>query len=55
MVELSVEKALYLSDGEKRHQDRIVYRYIESFINFLYISLQAFASSGDGMNKLEFL
>ncbi len=40
MVELSVERALFLSDGEtKRPEDRIVYRYIESFLNFCVISL----------------
>jgi hypothetical protein len=56
MVELSVEKALYLNDGiTKRPTDRLVYRYIESFLNLLVVSLVNFTSSGDGMNKHEFL
>ena len=56
MLELSVEKAIYLSDGvTKRSADRLVYRYIESFLNFLVVSLMNFTSSGDGMNKHEFL
>jgi hypothetical protein len=56
MVELSVERALYFSDGQsKRPQDRIVYRYIETFLNFLVVSLMKFTSSGDAMSKHEFL
>ena len=43
MVELSVEKSLYLGDGEtKRPEDRIVYRYIESFLNFCLVSLMKY-------------
>lgn len=43
MVELSVEKALFLGDGEtKRPDDRIVYRYIESFLNFCLVSLMKY-------------
>jgi len=56
MFELSVERALYQSDGvTKRPADRLVYRYIESFLNLLVVSLMKFTSTGDGMNKLEFL
>jgi hypothetical protein len=41
MVELSVERALY--EGEnKRPEDRIVYRYLESFLNFCVVSLMSF-------------
>jgi hypothetical protein len=56
MVELSVDRALYYSNGDtKRPKDRIVYRYIESFLKFLVVSLMKFTSSGDGINKHEFL
>jgi|LauGreDrversion4_2_1035121.scaffolds.fasta_scaffold24003_5 CCR4-NOT transcription complex subunit 1 len=56
MVELSVERALFLSDGmSKRPADRLVYRYIESFLNFLVVSLMNFTSQADGMSKHEFL
>lgn len=56
MVELSVERALYLSDGvTKRPADRLVYRHIESFLNLLIVSLMNFTSTGDGINKHEFM
>jgi hypothetical protein len=56
MLELSVERALFQSDGvTKRPADRLVYRYIESFLNLLVVSLMNFTSGGDGMNKHDFL
>lgn len=56
MVELSVERALLLSDGmTKRPADRLVYRYIESLLNFLVVSLMNFTSQADGISKQEFL
>ena len=56
MAELSVERALFLSDGmSKRPADRLVYRYIESFLNFMVVSLMNFTSQADGMTKNEFL
>jgi len=39
----------------KRPADRLVYRYIESFLNFLVVSLMNFTSQADGMSKQEFL
>lgn len=51
-----MERALLLSDGmTKRPADRLVYRYIESFLNFLVVSLMNFTSQADGMSKQEFL
>ena len=56
MVELSVERALYLSDGEtKRPDDRIVYRYIESFLNFCLVSLMKYTQPGDAISKHDFM
>ena len=51
---MSVDRALYLNDGvTKRPADRLVYRYIESFLVFIVVSLN-FTSAGDGINKHEF-
>lgn len=51
-----MERALYQNDGTtKRPADRLVYRYIESFLNLLVVSLVSFTSGGDGMNKHDFL
>lgn len=55
MLELSVERALYHSDGTKRPADRLVYRHIESFLQLLVVLLKMFTSTGDAMNKNEFL
>lgn len=55
MIELSVEKCLYQNDGTKNHPDRLVYRYIESFLKLLVVSLMEFTSTNEGMNKHEFL
>ncbi len=43
-----MERALYQSDGTKRPVDRIVYRYIESFLRLIVIFLVNF-TSGEGM------
>lgn len=39
MVKTSIEKALVTNSGEKRPNDRLDYRYIESFINMIIVLL----------------
>ena len=56
MIELSVEKALYMNDGvTKRPADRLVYRYIEIFLSQIVVFLMNFTSTGDGISKHEFM
>ena len=44
MLELSVERALYLNDGvTKRPADRLVYRYVESFLVLVVVLLNMFS------------
>lgn len=55
MLELSVERALYQSDGIKRPVDRLVYRYIENFLRLICIFLMKFTSGEGMMSKHEVL
>ena len=50
MVEVSVERALYTGDGVKRPQDRLDYRYIESFLTLMVVLLKT-----SEINKHEFM
>lgn len=60
MLDFGVEKALFMPDGvTKRADDRLVYRYIESFLQFLGVVLFMYTNSGkdqntDYMSKHEF-
>ncbi len=45
-----------MADGEtKRPEDRIVYRYIESFLNFCLVSLMKYTQPGDAISKHDFM
>lgn len=50
MVQVSVERALYNSKGEKRPGDRLDYRYIESFLKLIAVLLKTSV-----INKHEFM
>ena len=50
MVETSIEKALYNNEGERRPNDRLDYRYIESFIKLIVVLLKT-----SDFNKHEFM
>lgn len=50
MVKTSIEKALYTSTGERRPNDRLDYRFVESFIKMIVV-LQAHSD----FNKHEFM
>jgi hypothetical protein len=54
MIEMSVQRALYMNDGQtKRPSDRPVYRYIDCFLNLVVLSLMT--SSSETINKHEFI
>lgn len=50
MVEVSIERALFATDGTKRPQDRLDYRYIESFLKLMVVLLKT-----SDINKHEFM
>ncbi len=51
MVQTSIQKAIYIGDGEqKRHDDRLDYRWIDSFIKLIVVLLKTFDFS-----KFEFM
>jgi len=50
MVVTSIEKALVGNNGEKRPNDRLDYRYIESFIKLIVVLLKT-----SDFNKHEFM
>jgi hypothetical protein len=50
MVQTSIEKALYTNTGEKRPNDRLDYRFIESFIKLIVVLLMT-----SEFNKHEFM
>ena len=50
MVELSIERALFNSKGERRPADRLDYRYIESFLKLMVVLLKT-----SDINKHEFM
>ena len=50
MVETSIEKALYNNEGARRPNDRLDYRYIESFIKLIVVLLKT-----SDFNKHEFM
>lgn len=50
MVQISIEKALLTSTGEKRPNDRLDYRFIESFIKMIVVLLMT-----SDFNKHEFM
>lgn len=50
MVQTSIEKALYTNTGEKRPNDRLDYRFIESFIKMIVVLLMT-----SDFNKHEFM
>jgi len=50
MVEVSIERALYTENGQKRPSDRLDYRYIESFLKLMVVLLRT-----ADINKHEFM
>jgi hypothetical protein len=50
MAEVSIERALYTMEGTKRPQDRLDYRYIESFLKLMVVLLKT-----SDINKHEFM
>ncbi len=50
MVETSIEKALYNNEGVRRPNDRLDFRYIESFIKLIVVLLKT-----SDFNKHEFM
>ena len=50
MVEVSIERALYMASGQKRPHDRLDYRYIESFLKLMVVLLKT-----SDINKHEFM
>ena len=40
MVEISIEKALYMETGDKRPSDRLDYRYIGCFIKLIVVLMK---------------
>lgn len=50
MVEVSIERALFNSKGERRPSDRLDYRYIESFLKLMVVLLKT-----SDINKHEFM
>jgi hypothetical protein len=50
MVEISIERALFMQNGTKRPSDRLDYRYIESFLKLMVVLLKT-----SEINKHEFM
>lgn len=50
MVEISIERALFMQNGTKRHSERLDYRYIESFLKLMVVLLKT-----SEINKHEFM
>lgn len=51
MVEISIERALFLQNGTRRPSDRLDYRYIESFLKLMVVLLK----TSETINKHEFM
>lgn len=52
MVEVSIERSLFMANGTKRPSDRLDYRYIESFLKLMVVLLR---TSSSEFNKHEFM
>jgi len=50
MVEVSIQRALFAENGERRPGDRLDYRYIESFLKLMVVLLKT-----SDINKHEFM